>query len=640
MARLIRPIVAMLMLGGAASPATLPAAPPTPAPASPPAPAHAPITPVIARLPGFAAELAARPVPDGPRFWAPKSAAPKSAAPKSAAPKSAAPKSAATKSAATKSAATTWAALARAAPGRRQSARWDHVLGLIARRRGAEAVGVLATMQTDDPDLGLADAFQLALGAAHAEAGDAAATLVALGPRATGADPLAKNAEACAWRLWAQAAQHSPAALDQLDCARPALAARPLAAQAPFLHAAARAALAAGRPDLVLPLLRALPAGDAEADLLRGSAALALGDRAGAKRSIAAATAAGTPRQRAEARLILIEAAFTAGDAGPATLAAAEKLAFGWRGDAIERRALRLAWRLARARGDLRHALAAGAVLVRHFPGQPVDQALLADLRGLLAAGLGPQSPMPIAEAAGLYWEYRDLAPAGAEGDLLVTRLADRLQAGGLYARAGELLHHLLIARARDVTQGPLSARVASLFILAGSPGKGLAALRETAATAYPDAMRWERQRVEAVALFKLGRLPEAMAVLQDVPDGGAMRAEIWWSVHDWAALAAEIAPQLPQSQLPLSRVEQALVLRQAVALAMLGREAGLAALRQRFADGFAGTPAAASFAVLTSDVATLDPEMLTRAMLAIPSASPAGAMANLFDAPVRRPRA
>jgi hypothetical protein len=296
-----------------------------------------------------------------------------------------------------------------------------------------------------------------------------------------------------------------------------------------------------------------------------------------------------------------------------------------------------LSYRIGRQRNDLRRALSAGSALVRYFPVASSSGPLLGELQQLLGSGLAPQSPLPIAEAAGLYWDYRDLAPVGAQGDFLVSQLADRLQTSGLYRRAAELLRHQLLQRTSDIAQGPLSARVAGLYILAGQPQMAVAVLHDSEGPAYPPEMQWQRQRMAAVALAKLGRRAEALAAVQDVPDGAVIRAEIFWKARDWSALVAESAGQLPRSA-RLSAVEQAIVLRHAIALAMLGREPALASLRARYQPAFAGLPGAATFDLLTRDAATLDPESLTAAMLAIPTASPAGAIGDLLDAPAPAP--
>jgi hypothetical protein len=221
--------------------------------------------------------------------------------------------------------------------------------------------------------------------------------------------------------------------------------------------------------------------------------------------------------------------------------------------------------------------------------------------------------------------------PAGGEGDRLVWQLADRLQEASLYSRAAELLGHQLRHRAQDIAQGPLSVRVATLHILAGRPELALAAIHDTEGTLLPQEMMWDRARVQAVALHQLGKADEAMAVIQDVPGANGLRSELLWRRRDWGRLVAVGAADLPRGG-ALSEVKQAIVLRHAIALGMLGREEELIQLRIRYEGAFAGLPVAPVFDLLTSDSATTDPESLSRAMSAIPSASPAGEIADLLD--------
>jgi hypothetical protein len=166
---------------------------------------------------------------------------------------------------------------------------------------------------------------------------------------------------------------------------------------------------------------------------------------------------------------------------------------------------------------------------------------------------------------------------------------------------------------------------------LAGLPTPALAAIHDTDDANYPAEMQWERHRVEAVALYKLGRSAEAMAALQDVPDGSAIRAEIAWKAHDWTSLVAANSASMPAGA-RLSVVEQAIVLRHGIALAMLGREADLIKLRQRYDAAFAGSPGAATLGLLTGNPATLKGDDLTAAMLAVPSASPVGKIGDLLE--------
>jgi hypothetical protein len=551
-------------------------------------------------LPGFAAALAQLPVPAGPAAW---TVIPDAAA---------------------------WAQLATAAPDGRQPARWRYARSLIGGGRGTEALGVLDVMRQDDSDLGLTDAWQLAHGIALAQSGhyeDARGALDAPG--------LAGNSEACAWRLRALAGQARAAvAIDQMPCALPALNARPVPVRRPFLLAAAGAAVAAGNPVAALGWLAVLPDNDGAANLLRARAEIARGNAAAGALRFKRVAGFGTAAQQIDANVALAElGAGPDGAAAPATLPMLDHVALTWRGDAIEQRVLQLSYRTGIATHDSHRALVSGAALFRYFQLGPDLVPLVTQLQALLAAGLAPGNALPIEQAAGLYWDYRDLAPVGAEGDFLVNQLADRLGERGLYGRAGELLHHQLIERTRDIAQGPLSVKVATLDILAGYPDRAVAAIRETDAPAYPDTMIWDRHRVEAIALVKLGRVNEALAALQDVPDAALVRAEIFWKRRDWAALEHETPPPPPAAG-RLGTPEQALVLRHAIALAMQGHEDALVRLRMRYSAAFVGLPTAPMFDLLTRSVDTVDANALAQAMLAIPTVVPVDRIADMLDAP------
>ncbi|AQR73634.1 hypothetical protein [Sphingomonas sp. LM7] len=521
-----------------------------------------------------------------------------------------------------------WALLAASRPDNRQLRRWNYALGLIGEGRGAEALGVLEVMQSNDRDLGLVAPFLLARGVALilVERDEEAVS-------ALSADELATNPEACAWRMRALArAGAAQDAVRQVNCALPAINGRAPAARAPFVLAAAGAAIDAGQPAPALAWLKLFGDQDAQANVLRGRAMVATGDPQGGKLRLERAALSGGDEIKAQAKLGTIEAGLATHSLAPAeALKQLEALRFGWRGGTIEQRVLEIQLRLANEAHDLRSQLRAGAALIRYFKVGAKAAPMLAELQAALAAALTPDSGVPLPEAAGLYWDYRELAPAGAEGDAMVLRLAGRLQDASLYARAAELLQYQLTARAQDVAQGPLSVKVASLHILAGRPDRALDAIRNTEQPSYSEAMRQDRKRVEAVALHRLGKVDAAMAALEGLPDAHAIRAEMRWQVKDWGSFVTENA--LPAPKGSLSEPAQAAVLRQAVAFAMLGREDQLDALRTRYTAAFKGLPSAQAFDVLTRKVGTIDPAAIGAAMTAIPQASPAGATGDLIDA-------
>ncbi|ALG60253.1 MULTISPECIES: hypothetical protein [Citromicrobium] len=526
-----------------------------------------------------------------------------------------------------------WQAIAGSNEQTRQAARWRYARSLIGKGRAAEAYGVLVTMAKDDPDLSLVPAHRLALGATLVELDR---PMDALDMLAT--EQLAQNPEACAWRLRAMAALDMTAeAVGEWTCARGAIASRTPQQGGSFLLAAAQAALDEGRPRSTLALLKYLPDADPDANLIRGRALFRLGSEQQARLRLDRAAENGSQEQQIDARISLLEGLVAQRRAKPGkALEQLERLGYVWRGGSLERRGLKLRFSLAEELHDDRAALAAGAALLRYHPVSVDTGEMLQVLQGRLQAILAPDSKVPLPEAAGLFWDYRDLSPSGAGGDLLVSRLADRLQGEGLYERAAELLDYQLMARAKDVAQGPLSVRVAKLYILADKPTDAVRALRATDGNIYPNPMLWARLRIEAVALHKLGRTDEALAVLDGVPQGDAIRDEIEWGRQNWQALTGS-DEVLPSQSGGLTQVEQTVVLRRAVALAMLGRETSLQSLRARYATAFAGKPTAAAFDLLTGPVEDLDPAAVAQAMAAMPTASPAGEFADLLAGETRK---
>lgn len=585
------------LLAGAAS-ATPSATPATGAPSTAPTPA-APGATFSRALPPFAAELAQMPMITSAAGWESETAS------------------------------AGWATLAAAKSAERQLARWRFAIGQIGEGRGADALGALETMRLADPDLDLVAPFRLARGAAL--------TLLGRGEDAVTAfatEDLAGNAEACAWRLRAlELTGAHEDALGQVNCALPAINARAPVDRTPFVLAAASAAVEAGKPDAALGWLKLFGDQNAAANLLRGRALIAKGDQQAGRLRLDRARVSGTARIAADARLGIIEADLAAGAIpAPEAIKRLDALRFTWRGGPVEHRALALQLRLTTEAKDMRGQLRAGATLFRYFKLGQETGPVLATLQATLAAALAPESGVPLPEAAGLYWDYRELSPAGAEGDALVLRLATRLEGAGLYARAAELLEYQLMQRMQDVAQGPMSVKVASLHILAGRPDRALKALRDTEQASYTDGMRHDRKRMEAIALHKLGKETAAEAALDGLPDAEAIRAELRWRAKDWKGFATENETHLP-STATLTEPAQAAVLRQAVALAMLGREDRLQALRTRYGAAFSRLPSAQAFEALTGQPGGSDPTKLSAAMAAIPQASPIQAIGDLLDA-------
>lgn len=553
-----------------------------------------------ARLPGFAAELANRPLSHGPDFWM------------------AMPRDEALEK------------LASAPTYDRQSARWDYALGELTARHAPEALGALDAMLGDDADMALVPAFQLARGAALVRLSRPEEALAML------TDPiLAGNAEACLLRLFVNVQlERAPAALAELRCAIPAINARKVDTAGTFIRAASWAAIRTNNAQAALGWLKQLPDNDAPSNILRGEALMALGRLSEGRLRLDRVRSGGTPEQKIEAELTLVEALVARGKIAPTeAMKRMDHILFLWRGGDIEQRALALGYELAERQNDDPAMLRFGGMLLRY--GEPGARAgeILGSCQQRMVAILSPGSGLKLADAAGLFWDNRDLAPTGLEGDRMLALLAGRLAGAGLYERAADLLSYQMRDRAKDVEKGPVSAQVARLYILAGKPEHAVLALRESEQPAYPFAILDARRHVQAIALYQLGRVGDALALTEDNPDLAALRTEMLWRRRDWRALAdaGEGGPMPAKGT--LTAVDQALVLRRAVALAMLSDERGLGALRARYGAAFALLPSGPAFALLTGPATGMTGAGISQAMAAIPAVSVAGEDDDLLDA-------
>ncbi len=499
-----------------------------------------------------------------------------------------------------------WSLIARSTAETRQASRWKLATALLAGNRGAEALGVLETMQRDDHALELVPAWRLAMGKAHVLANRKAAALTWFN-----APELMNDAEACAWRIRAGAVIDGPTGGALIRCALPAFRAHRGAEREALLLDTAIGLIRSGHHDRALRLLPALRDNSTAANLQRGIALIATGQHEAGKLRLERVLLSGTPAERAAAEFALIQEdlrrqAIKPGEA----VKRIDALTFRWRGGEIERAALELKWQIAERARDPVLALVASATLFRHFDlGSQTGATLTRIQTGLQALVNDPKRP--IAQAAGLFWEYRDLSPTGAPGDLLVSTLADRLSAAGLHARAAELLQHQMQNRAIDIAKGPLSVRIARLYLLADKPDQVLAIMRRSDGPDYPGQIAEDRRRMQVIATWRMGRRADALAMLDQIASSEDLRAEMLWQARDWTRFAEA-------NRAVLAPGRNAAVLRQAVALVMLGDEPGLAALRKRYLSAMRGTKAGEALSALASPSGAVNPAALDAAMAGV----------------------
>jgi len=284
-----------------------------------------------------------------------------------------------------------------------------------------------------------------------------------------------------------------------------------------------------------------------------------------------------------------------------------DRLRYRWRGDDLELSVLRRLGQLYLAKNDYRHGLSVLRTAVTYFPNKDKvkDVAhMMTDAFRKLHLG-GAADALPPLRALSLYDDFRELTPAGAEGDLMIQRLADRLVAVDLLDRAASLLAHQVRYRLKGEDRARVGAKLALINLLDRNPKGALAALRNSFQPNLPYDVEDDRRRIRAKATMELGRYEDAIALLAgDVSrDADLLRANIYWNTKDYAE-AAKVLQRLAGDPVESGAYpdEQArYILSWAVALRLKRDEAGVKMLRDLYGPGMSESKLADAFAYISN---------------------------------------
>ena len=267
-----------------------------------------------------------------------------------------------------------------------------------------------------------------------------------------------------------------------------------------------------------------------------------------------------------------------------------EALRWRWRGDAVELAVIRELGRLYLSQGLYREALTAlkgaGARLSRLPAATELSADLLAAFRMLFLEG-GADGLQPV-QALGLFYDFRDLTPIGADGDEMVRRLARRLVDVDLLDQAAELLKHQVDERLEGVAKAQVATDLARVYLMDRQPEAALQAIWSSRTTLLPSALNAERRALEARALTGLGRYDHASEVLGSdaSPEARDVRAEIYWKQEKWGEAAALYEARLGarhENPAALAPDEEARLIRAGVGYSLARDTAGLARLSARY---------------------------------------------------------
>jgi hypothetical protein len=150
---------------------------------------------------------------------------------------------------------------------------------------------------------------------------------------------------------------------------------------------------------------------------------------------------------------------------------------------------------------------------------------------------------LPPLTAVALYDEFRELTPSGAEGDKMVTALADRLVKVDLLDGAAKLLENQVAKRLTGLDKAKAGTRLAAIRLLDGKPDLALDAIKDSEVPDIPPDITAQRRRLQGRALFETGDTLKGMALIRDDDslDGLWLKADLAWRMREWPAAATAL---------------------------------------------------------------------------------------------------
>jgi tetratricopeptide (TPR) repeat protein len=272
------------------------------------------------------------------------------------------------------------------------------------------------------------------------------------------------------------------------------------------------------------------------------------------------------------------------------TLQALDQLRYRWRGDDTELQLISYMGQTYLNAGRYREALdilrSGGQSFLNDPREAQIQTTLTQAFRGLFLGGMA-DGLQPV-EALGLFNDFRDLTPIGADGDEMVRRIVRRLVDVDLLDQAADLLQYQIDNRLQGPAKSSVAADLAAIYLMDHDPQKALQALWNTRTTLLPKAVLSERRVLEARALNELNEPDKALDALggDASPDADDARADAYWRQQDWTKAAAVLERRLGdrwKSDKPLDQGDESRVIRAGVAYSLLKDQKSLTRLSDRF---------------------------------------------------------
>ena len=286
-----------------------------------------------------------------------------------------------------------------------------------------------------------------------------------------------------------------------------------------------------------------------------------------------------------------------------------EKLRFSWRGDDFEFRLLRKLGQLYLAVDDYRNGLRTLRQAVTYFRENPRAKEVTKDMSDAfikLYLQDAPNDLSPV-RAIALYEEFKELTPAGAQGDEMIRKLADRLAEVDLLDRAAALLEQQVSFRLQGVQRAQVGARLATIYLLNREAKRAEQTLKKSESSGLPDDLARERRQLLARAVVEQGRRSEGLDLIEDdeTREADLLRVGVFWRAQEWANAAKVLQRLVVKSGIragkELNQEQARNVLNLAVSMTLSANERGLARLRDDHSKEMAKTTLGGAFKLIAS---------------------------------------
>jgi tetratricopeptide (TPR) repeat protein len=389
-----------------------------------------------------------------------------------------------------------------------------------------------------------------------------------------------------------------PEARDQFQQGMPAIKLFPPTWQARFSRANAEATLAAGDVDGARTLLRGAQISGVDIVetlktlLVQAQIFEAMGDASRAMRMFDALSRARTEEVSAPALLNATRIKLDRGTITPPTAAGIyDGLRYRWRGDASELKTIRTLGELYISLGRYREALDVLRSAGNRQPDMPDSQAIQSQLSNAFRALFldGDADGLEPIQALALFYDFKELTPMGADGDLMVRRLARRLVDVDLLDQAAELLKYQANERLDGVPRAVVATDLALINLMNRKPEQALEAINSSRTTVLPTSLNAERRIIEAKALVAVGRMDQALEILENdkSADASEVRGEVVWRQRAWPQVGPvfenSLGDRWKTPATPLTEEDETRLLRAAIGYSLAGDDLSLARLNQRF---------------------------------------------------------